>query len=145
MTIATEILGRLPRLLVGCAVATTLWLGACADTELNGKVFDLMGVSSAAQAAAKAEPKMAVRSGLVLPPDSARLPEPGSAGTDEAAALAAVDDPDQRKIKSAAERARLHKAYCSGEMNWKERVNDKDATPKSPYGPCGLVGKAFND
>ena len=30
----------------------TLGLGACGtDTELNGKIFDLMGVSSAAQAA----------------------------------------------------------------------------------------------
>lgn len=120
-----------------------LGLSGCgSDTELNGKIFDLMGVSSAAQAASKSEPKMAARTGLVLPPDAARLPEPGS-GNDEAAtaAIAVVDDPDRKRIMAASERARLHKAYCSGEMNWKEKARDKDYIPKSPYGPCGLLNQ----
>jgi hypothetical protein len=86
---------------------------------------------------------MEARSGLVLPPDQGRLPEPGTASDDANAALAAVDDPDRRKQLAAAERARLHKAYCSGELNWKERVNDKDARPTSPYGPCGMLGDAL--
>ncbi len=124
-------------------LAATCALGGCGETELNGKIFDLMGVSASAQAAAKKEPKLAARSGLVLPPDQNRLPEPGSGSDDGAATLATVDDPDQRKVAAAAERARLHKAYCSGQMNWKDRVADKDAQPKSPYGPCGLLGDAL--
>ncbi len=120
-------------------------LGGCGtDTELNGKVFDLMGVSTAAQAANKAEPKLAARSGLILPPDASRLPEPGTGGTEPSAtALAAVDDPDRKKVLAAAERARLHKAHCSGELAWKERAQNKDWTPNSPYGPCGALGDAF--
>jgi hypothetical protein len=124
-------------------LAACLVLGGCGETELNGKIFDVMGISASAQAASKKEPKMAARSGLVLPPDQSRLPEPGTAVDEGNAALAAVDDPDQRKALAAAERARLHKAYCSGQLNWKERVADKDAQAKSPYGPCGLVGDAL--
>ena len=51
----------------------------CADgIDLNGKVFDWMGVSPAAMEASRREPKMAERAPLVLPPDANRLPEPGS-------------------------------------------------------------------
>lgn len=124
-------------------VGASLCLGGCGETELNGKIFDMMGVSASAQAAAKKEPKLAARSGLVVPPDQNRLPEPGSDGADANTSLAAVDDPDQRKAMAAAERARMHKAYCSGQLNWKERIGDKDAQPKSPYGPCGMLGEAF--
>ena len=145
MTITTTFVRRLPRAMALCAVAVvTLGLGACADTELNGKIFDVLGVSSAAQAAAQTEPKMAERTGLVLPPDASRLPEPGSGGADDGStALTQVDDPERRKAAAAAERERLHKAYCSGEMGWKERAADKDYVPKSPYGPCGFVGQAL--
>ncbi len=118
--------------------------GCGSDMELNGKIFDLMGVSSAAQAASKQEPKMAVRSGLVLPPDASRLPAPGSEGEQSAIAVASINDPDKRKAMAAAERARLHKAHCSGEMNWQERVRDKNATPTSPYGPCSTIGEMIN-
>lgn len=127
---------------IALALCASLVLGGCGETELNGKIFDMMGVSAAAQAAAKKEPKMAARSGLVLPPDQNRLPEPGS-GDDSGATLASVDDPDTRRALAAAERARLHKAYCSGQLNWKERVADKDAQPKSPYGPCGMLSDAI--
>ena len=129
------------------ALLCVLALGGCADgVELNGKIFDLMGVSPAAQAAAqaKAEPKMANRAGLIPPPDPSRLPEPGSGDTEtSAAALAAVDDPDRKKQLAAAERARLHKSYCAGEINWKERIADPSATPTSPYGPCTFIGNAL--
>ena len=126
------------------AIAATLTLAGCADgVELNGKVFDLLGVSPGAQAAAKAEPKMQPRTGLVLPPDTARLPDPGSEEAN-AAAVAQIDDPDKRRAMAAAERERLHKAYCSGEMNWKERAVKTDVENKSPYGPCGLVGGMLN-
>ena len=123
--------------------ALALGLGGCSDgVELNGKIFDAMGISAAAQAKSNTEPKMPSRAGLVLPPDPSRLPAPGSGETADTA-LAAVADPDVKKAANAAERARLHKAYCSGEMNWKERVADPSARPTSPYGPCGMLGDAL--
>jgi hypothetical protein len=129
--------------IIAMAIVPAIMLGGCLEgTELNGKVFDLLGVSSAAQEKSRAEPQMARRSGLVLPPNAQRLPAPGS--DDEAAtaapAVASLNDPERVKANAAAERARLHKAYCSGDLSWKEQVKDPTTLPKSPYGPCGAAG-----
>jgi hypothetical protein len=129
------------------AVASLTWAlvgcGAVDGVELNGKIFDWMGVSSAAQEVNRREPRLADRAPLVVPPDSARLPEPGSGQPP----TVAVDDVDQRRQRSARERERLHLAYCRGEINWKERVFDKssDNPPRSPYGPCpSLINGSTN-
>lgn len=130
------------------AVASSLVLSGCADggLELNGKVFDWIGISPSAIAARRDEPKLAERAPLVLPPDSTRLPEPGTGQTAHTAqsTTAWPDDPDQRKSREAKERERLHQAYCRGEMQWKDRaLNPGDINvPKSPYGPCTLFGDA---
>ena len=127
---------RLAGWVAGGMVISTLLMSGCTDgIDLNGKVFDWMGVSKAAQDARKAEPKMAERAPLVMPPSSNRLPEPGSGA--EPANIAFPDDPDQRKVREAQERERLHLAYCRGEIQWKERALNNDASaPRSPYGPC---------
>jgi hypothetical protein len=127
---------RLAGWITGGLVASALLLGGCSDgVELNGKIFDWMGVSPAAQEARTSEPKLAERAPLVMPPNSNRLPEPGSGV--EPANIAFPDDPEQRKVREAKERERLHMAYCRGELQWKERAFDKDApAPRSPYGPC---------
>ena len=122
------------------ALMAILGVGGCSDgLSLNGKIFDLIGISEAAQAKSKAEPNVAARTGLVLPPDSQRLPAPGSGDEPQAAALASIVDPEIKRANDAAERERLHRAYCSGEMNWKERVTNPNAAPTSPYGPCGAL------
>jgi hypothetical protein len=129
--------------LAGAAVLSTLALGGCADgVDFNGKVFDWMGISPAAQEAKRFEPKMADRAPLVMPPDANRLPAPGSEAGPDPAVAAWPDDPEQRKVREAKERERLHLAYCSGEKQWKERALKSDSTaPRSPYGPCpGLFG-----
>jgi hypothetical protein len=116
-------------------VSICVALSGCADgLELNGKIFDVLGVSAAAQAQAKAEPKMAHRSALVLPPDATRLPAPGSG--DEPPSVAALNDPDKMKVVAAAERERLHKAYCSGDLSWKQQLREPGILPTSPYGSC---------
>jgi hypothetical protein len=124
------------------AVAGGLLLGGCADSgfDLNGKVFDWMGVSASALAAKKDEPKLAERAPLVLPPNSTRLPEPGS-GKAPQQAMAWPDDEEQRAKREAQERQRLHDAYCRGDVQWKDRVmNPEDVnTPRSPYGPCAAL------
>jgi hypothetical protein len=122
------------RSLVAVAMAS-LTLGGCMEgTEVNGKIFDLLGVSTAAQNQAKAEPKMAQRTGLVLPPNATRLPAPGTG--DEPATVASLNDPDKVKANAAAERERLHKAYCSGDLSWKQQIRDPNSIPTSPYGSC---------
>jgi hypothetical protein len=136
-------LGQRAKLILSvAAVAATLGVAGCSDgIDLNGKVFDWLGVSPAAQEAQRREPQIASRAPLVLPPDANRLPEPGSGqlAADEANWPA---DQEQRKRAAAKERERLHIAYCKGEIQWKERVLNKDeSAPRSPYGPCpGLFG-----
>ena len=128
----------------GGALASALWLCGCggdAGVDLNGKVFDLIGVSPAAQAVKNTEPKVAERAPLVMPPNSSQLPAPGSGVAPPIAQAAWPDDPDQRKRTVMQERDRLHNAYCRGEIQWKEKILDKDSvnTPRSPYGPCPTI------
>jgi hypothetical protein len=125
------------------AFAATLVLGGCSDgLEVNGKIFDWMGISSTAMEQSKREPQVAARAPLVLPPSSNRLPAPGSGQEQDPTAFASLDDPDRKKAAAAKERERLHQAYCRGELQWKERVHNPDyAANRSPYGPCtGLLG-----
>jgi hypothetical protein len=133
------------RWLAGSAVGCTLLFGGCADgIDLNGKVFDMMGISPSAAEARKFEPQVAERAPLVMPPDSNRLPAPGS-GQAPVAEMAWPDDPEARKLREAQERQRLHLAYCRGDVQWKERVLNKEAVgaPRSPYGACPtLIGGA---
>src|SRR5215510_9057765 len=140
---------RRKQLLAALGSAATLALSGCADgVELNGKVFDFLGVSPAALEASRREPKLAERAPLVMPPNANRLPDPGSApgATDQANW---PTDPEQRKLAAAQERERLHLAYCRGDIQWKERaLKSKDAsgTNLSPYGPCpSLFGGLTNN
>jgi hypothetical protein len=125
---------------------SVLALTACDTVNLEGKVFDWMGISGSALDARKRDPKMAERAPLVVPPSTTRLPEPGSGKTtsDDVAALA---DPELRKQAAAKERERLHLAYCRGEIQWKDKALDPNYSGnKSPYGPCpGLFSGTLNN
>ena len=125
------------RWLAGAAVGCGVILSGCADgVDLNGKIFDVMGISPSAMDARRSEPQVAERAPLVMPPDSRLLPAPGSGQTP--AAQLWPDDPEARKLTEAQERERLHAAYCRGDVQWKERVLNKEniGAPRSPYGPC---------
>jgi hypothetical protein len=139
---------RFQRTSAAAAVGCALLLSACADgIDLNGKLFDTLGISSAAMDAKRTEPKLAERAPLVMPPDVNRLPEPGSGQAPMIAQQSWPDDPVERKAREAQERQRLHEAYCRGEVQWKEKVLNKEAVgaPRSPYGPCSaLVGAVTN-
>jgi hypothetical protein len=133
------------------AVTGAFWalltLTACDSVNLEGKMFDWMGISASALDAKSTDPKMADRAPLVVPPKLSRLPEPGS-GKSAEADIAALNDPEIKKAASAKERERLHLAYCRGEIQWKEKALNPDtyAGNRSPYGPCpglfGSTGKA---
>ncbi|HWB44792.1 MAG TPA: hypothetical protein VG900_05065 [Hyphomicrobiaceae bacterium] len=128
------------------ALGATVGLGGCSDgVELNGKVFDWLGVSPAALEASRKEPKMAARAPLVLPPDTNRLPAPGSGQAPSD--FAGFDDPDKRKIAEAQERKRLHEAYCRGDITWKQDVfkSEEIKSNRSPYGPCSSLTGSLTD
>jgi hypothetical protein len=148
MTMPTPM--RRSSLAAGLAVGATLLLAGCGGdgVELNGRIFDMLGVSSAAQEANRREPKMAPRQGLVLPPSTASLPAPGAGGAADAPDPGQdLRDPDRQRRLALAERDRLHKAYCSGELTWKERVASRDGsqTPTSPFGSCTLFGDSLQE
>jgi len=133
---------RLKLLVAALGSAATLALSGCADgVELNGKVFDFLGISPAALEASRREPKLAERAPLVMPPDAKRLPDPQSTASVGEQTNWPVD-PEQKKLAAAQERERLHLAYCRGDIQWKERaLNSKDGsgTNLSPYGPCPSI------
>ncbi len=128
----------------GALAMTLSGCGGVDGVELNGKVFDMMGISPSAQKNANREERLPNRTGLIMPPDANRLPEPGSGQEPDIAAN--LNDPDRKKELAAAERARLHKAYCTGDLTWKERVLKPGGsnTPQSPFGPCTTIGAIIN-
>jgi len=139
---------RLKPLAAAFCAALTMALSGCADgVELNGKVFDFLGISPAALEASRREPKLAERAPLVMPPDAKRLPDPGATASIGEQANWPVD-PEQKKLAAAQERERLHLAYCRGDIQWKERaLNSKDGsgTNLSPYGPCPSIFGGFTN
>jgi hypothetical protein len=111
-------------------------LGGCADEiQLEGKIFDAVGIG--ANAPKSAEPKMAARSPLVLPPNNDRIPEPGTPAEAAAADIASLDDPDKKAVASKAELEKQQAAYCK--VHYEEaraRGDDNADLAEGPLGPC---------
>jgi len=111
------------------AFALGFSLSACSsgigdtELELNGKIFDAMGITSSGP---KGEPKMAARAPLILPPDDKALPAPGKRGS---VAEVWPDDPDARKKRMAALEKEKSKENCAG-GNFK-KSQDIDAIEKA--------------
>ncbi len=129
-------------LIAGVFLALSALLGGCGGidgVELNGSVFDYLGVGSNSQKAKEA--KVAERQGLVLPPNLERLPEPGSG----LAATGSIDafpvDPEQRKVAAASEADRKHTEFCEKALQ-KARIM-KDLSPV--MGPKGRCDKSVLD
>lgn len=126
-------------------VGATLSLAGCGGVDgvgLNGAMFDWMGISESAMSKKAADPKVAERAPLVLPPSTAALPEPGSGRSADVADINFPNDPEQKKAADAKRREQEHLAYCRGEKNWQGQVlkPDDPANRKSPYGPCPSLG-----
>lgn len=138
---STRIMGSAAKVLaIGAAVSM---LAACAadDVQLNGKIFDAMGVSSKSQSEAKIEPKVPQRAPLVIPPTTASLPAPGSGTAVVAAApqdQAWPTDPDQQQQAALAAKQAEQKEFCE-EGRLSGNIDDFDETRKSKYSRCGNV------
>lgn len=121
------------------AFAAALLMTGCGsgDIDLNGKIFDAMGVSSATQKKER-EPKVAARTGLVVPPNTGSLPEPGSGPTaDVEADVALINDPDRRKVQDKADLERQQAEYCRVNYEIPKARGDASADDATgPLGPC---------
>jgi hypothetical protein len=110
-------------------------LSACGadDVQLNGKIFDALGVSG--NAPKSAEPKVAQRQPLVIPPGLEALPQPGSGAQASTGALAAIDDPDKKAKLSKAELQKQQDDYCR--VHYTEALQRGDETADLAEGPLG--------
>jgi hypothetical protein len=124
----------------GCGLSSS-------DVELNGGVFDALGIS-AAMSKKEAEPKLAPRAGLVLPPDEKKLPKPGEPdGAASVVGEAWPDDPDQRKLRTADQLDRQQAEFCRKQALEAKGRSDTVLLPDGPKGPCnasvlGLFGQS---
>ncbi|MFM9848584.1 MAG: hypothetical protein ACKVP3_15650 [Hyphomicrobiaceae bacterium] len=138
---------RLQRRAIGAAVITALaGLGGCANEgiELNGKIFDALGVSTSSIAPRK-EPRMEQRSPIVLPPDGKRLPEPGSAPESASQNQNWPQDREVKRVADAEEAKRKQAEFCR-DGNWKEKAmkDEVGAEAKAPGGNCGSIFSTFS-
>lgn len=128
---------------LAAVLAAGLALGGCGadEVELNGKIFDALGVSGA-QKSKSADPKVAARNGLVIPPDTASLPEPGSGSSVQTEAdIAFINDPDRAKEVDKAELARRQAEFCK--VNYEQPKARGDQSVDSVVGPAGPCRATF--
>lgn len=114
--------------------AAVLAVSGCGydGVQLNGKIFDVVGLSG--DGAKPAEPKLAARQPLVVPPGLDSLPPPGS-GKVEQPALAEIQDADAKKQVSQSELQKQQDAYCK--VNYEDEKIKGDSTVESVSGPLG--------
>ena len=126
------------RAIAAASLVVALALGGCGgdDVELNGKIFDAMGVSGNSPKSGK-EPKMVARAPLVVPPGLDRLPEPGAQAGAQATELAAIADPDRvaRTNQAALEQQQVD--FCRKNYEFAKAHGDNEADHVvGPLGPC---------
>lgn len=120
------------------AVVAGIAVAGCSmdDVELNGGVFDALGVG--ANQPKSAEPKLAARTPLVVPPSTASLPNPGT--PPEAAAsdiTAALNDPDRKVVVDKATLEKQHAEFCAKNYDPARAAGDASADSiEGPLGPC---------
>jgi hypothetical protein len=119
-----------------CCALVLAGCGGVDDVELNGKLFDAVGLN---QKAEKREPKLAERAPLVMPPDLQRVPEPGTPPEGAAAKneVASINDPDARAKQSQKELEAQQAAYCKEHYELAKAHGDNNADlAVGPLGPC---------
>ncbi len=119
----------------GTVLALAASLAGCGadDVQLNGKIFDAVGLNTGS--APKKTPKLAERAPLIVPPSLDKLPEPG---TGQAAAdIGDVKDYDEKRRVSQADREKEQREYCKIHYeDAKVRGNQDWETAAGPLGPC---------
>lgn len=113
-------------------------LGGCGmdDIAFEGGIFDAVGLNNTATK--KAEPKLADRGPLVVPPTLERLPQPGEQLEAQAADVTPLlDDPDRKIVVSEAELQKKQEEYCRKHYDLAKALGDNNADlAKGPLGDC---------
>lgn len=128
---------RSKSLMSALVVAFAAIAGGCSagDVELNGSLFDKLGVGSGAQVANRS-PKLADRQNLVLPPNLERLPVPGSGAAEEVQSTEAMPvNPEQKRVATAGQAEKNHKAFCEKAMQ-QAKVKGDLSPVNGPLGRC---------
>jgi hypothetical protein len=130
------------RLAVGLALLALPGCGGVDGVELNGKVFDAVGLTGAL--GKKEEPRTEPRAPLVLPPTADRLPEPGEGGAPAPVQTAEAwpNDPDKRRAQGEAAKKQAQAEYCR-DGNWKEKALVDDLALSKEGASCGSIFTAL--
>jgi len=126
-----------------CALSGALAACGADSFELRGGVFDALGVSTKAMNANRTEKKLAARPGIVMPPDTKRLPPPGSGASaappsDKSWPVSPEDRANQKRAALEAKQ----KAICEA---WEKRKAIDENVASGPLGSCdpGIGEKLF--
>ena len=133
---------RIRSLIAASVLGLAAVVGGCSagDVELNGAVFDYLGVG--AKSGGSNNAKVPERQGLVLPPNLERLPEPGSGALAAQQGNEAMPvDPEQKRVANATQAEAKHRDYCEKALQ-KARIM-KDLSPVN--GPLGRCDKSIFD
>lgn len=120
--------------LLGACLA--LFAAGCSsdDVELNGGIFDAVGIGSNSPKS-HSDTKLAERAPLIVPPTLDRLPAPseGQAAPQE---IAGINDPDAAKAKSREELEKQQAAYCAKNYDDARMRGEEADMATGPLGPC---------
>lgn len=128
-----------------CLAATVGGCGGFDGVELQGGVFDALGMSGSGQKKL-ADVKVEPRPGLVLPPTADRLPPPETGSLAAAPTAEAWPvDPEDRRAANRAELEKRHKTHCEREIAM-ARARGESGVIMGPMGNCqpGLFGALKN-
>lgn len=140
---------RFKSLAISSCLAVAVSLSGCGGfdgVELQGGVFDALGVSGSGQKR-MADVKVEPRPGLVLPPSAEKLPEPVTGSIAAAPQGEAWPvDPEDRRNANKAELERRHKAHCEREIQNARMRGENSGVIMGPMGNCqpGLFGSLTN-
>lgn len=114
------------------AAITIAGCGGLDDIQLNGKIFDVVGLNTGP--VKPKEAKLAERQPLVVPPGLEKLPVPGSGKVDQAAI--GIEDHDAKRQTTKAELERQQAAFCK--KNYTDAKNGDQSADSvvGPAGPC---------
>jgi len=128
-----------------CLAAAAL-AGGCSsfgldDVELQGGVFDALGMSGSSNSKKLADVKVEPRPALVLPPSPENLPPPGDRPTAAAQPEAWPVDPEDRRAQAKADLDKRHREYCERAIQ-NARMRNESGVIMGPKGNCqpGLFG-----
>ncbi len=106
---------------IAAFLGAALSLGGCnsVDLDVDAPILEAAGISLTSKK--KDDEDLPERPGIVIPPSTEKLPEPGT-HTAAAGPQAWPADPDRIKKQKAEEAAAAREKYCA-EGDWSEKAN----------------------